>query len=285
MEEGIGEEEIVSIIKEPDRPPKTETFLSLILSACKIFEEEDQVIELQVKRILIVGDLHGDLISATRAVRIAEREGAEAILFLGDYVDRGPKQVEVLSFLLGQKILKPERFLLLRGNHESPLTIPYYGFLNQLRSYYGLGIYKHVEKLFSLMPYAALVNGSILALHGGLAKGLSNLNQVRELPKGDIEPRNPIAFQILWNDPDEAIGWFGPNIRGPGIYTFGKKALTKFLEENNLIKLFRAHQFFPEGIKIMFDGLLISIFSCSFYGGTSTAIFLKEGKIRPIRLV
>ncbi|HDD69241.1 MAG TPA: serine/threonine protein phosphatase [Candidatus Korarchaeota archaeon] len=276
--------DVVSLIDNPERSPSPDVFRELLLSAGEIFLNEDQVIEVQGERVLIVGDLHGDLRAAIEAIKRMRELNVDTILFLGDYVDRGPKQIEVLSFLLAHKLLKPEKTILLRGNHESPLTNLYYGFFDEIRSQYGWQDYRLAEETFSLMPYAALINDSI-AVHGGIAKGLSKIDQIEELPKKDIEPKHPIAFQVLWNDPDESIEWFDFNVRGPGIYRFGKKALVDFLANNGLEKLFRAHQFFPEGVRTMFDGMLISVFSCSYYGGSSAAVLLERDEIRPIILL
>ena len=38
-------------------------------------------------------------------------------IFFSDYVDRGPKPVEVVCFLFALKLSDPKRFYLLRGNH------------------------------------------------------------------------------------------------------------------------------------------------------------------------
>jgi len=285
MDVDMKHEDILSVLKSPENPPKGDLFRDLLLSCREIFLKERQVVEIQDKRILIVGDIHGDIHAAVKAIRKAKELDVKKVLFLGDYVDRGPKQIEVLSFLMGYKILEPEKFVLLRGNHESPLTNLYYGFYEEVRSLYGLEDYKLAEETFSLMPYAALIDGDSIALHGGIAKGLSKVEQIEKIPKGDIEPEHPIAFQILWNDPDESIEWFDHNIRGPGIYRFGNSALSRFFSINGLKKLFRAHQFFPEGIRVMFNGSLVSIFSCSYYGGTAVAAILEGSEVRPIVLV
>jgi hypothetical protein len=42
------------------------------------------------------------------------------MLFQGDYVDRGPHQIEVISYLLALRVLFPKQVILLRGNHEFP---------------------------------------------------------------------------------------------------------------------------------------------------------------------
>lgn len=271
----MDESTLLSILKHPQEAPPARTFRDLLEESESLFMSEPQLLRIDAEALLIVGDTHGDLISSVQAMRKAEDLGVDAILFLGDYVDRGPNQVENLAFLLAWRLMEPERLFLLRGNHESPVTNAHYGFLAEVTRKYGRDDYEGVSRAFSMMPYAAVSEGEVFGVHGGLAKGLEALEEVLSIPKGDVAPESPLAYQLLWNDPDEKIDWFSPNMRGPGIWRFGNEATSRFLERNRLRKIVRSHEFFREGIREMFGGKLSSVFSCRYYGGGSASILLK----------
>jgi serine/threonine protein phosphatase 1 len=67
--------------------------------------------------IYVIGDIHGCLRPLERLLaKIAPQPGDE-VVFIGDYIDRGPQSREVVEFLLGL----PYRCVFLLGNHEKML--------------------------------------------------------------------------------------------------------------------------------------------------------------------
>lgn len=70
-------------------------------------------------RIYAVGDIHGAAHQLTRALRLIEADGGPdaPIVFLGDYVDRGPDSRAVLQTLIdGQAEGRP--WVCIKGNHD-----------------------------------------------------------------------------------------------------------------------------------------------------------------------
>ncbi|MHA1594772.1 MAG: serine/threonine protein phosphatase [Candidatus Baldrarchaeia archaeon] len=242
-----------------------------IISACKdIISSETSLVEIDLRDWAVVaGDTHGDLYSTIDIIRLYlnNKDECEYLIFLGDYVDRGYYQVENIVLVLLLKLEFPERVILLRGNHEGPEANRYYGFYDETCSRYGLEMYEEFSDLFAYLPYAVLINGEILGLHGGLAKGLETLDQIRKIPKGLIEPsQHDLAFQILWNDPRDGLRGFAPSMRGPGIYYFGEDVFDRFAERNGISMIVRAHEVFPRGYRFFFGGKVLSIFSARNYG-------------------
>lgn len=68
-------------------------------------------------RLLAIGDVHGCLKALESLLAQLNPSRADQIVFLGDYIDRGPESAGVIEFLLDFSSQFPES-VFLRGNHE-----------------------------------------------------------------------------------------------------------------------------------------------------------------------
>ena len=72
------------------------------------------------QRIIAVGDIHGSYHKLkTLLSRLEKEAGADDILlFVGDYIDRGPHSFEVVETISELADKKPRQIITLMGNHE-----------------------------------------------------------------------------------------------------------------------------------------------------------------------
>lgn len=105
-------------------------------------------------------------------------------IFLGDYVDRGHNSVETLQLLLILKSKYPDRITLLRGNHESRQITQVYGFYDEIvRKYGNANVWRYCTELFDCLTLAAVVDGRVFCVHGGLSPDIQHVDQVRLLSR------------------------------------------------------------------------------------------------------
>lgn len=73
-----------------------------------------------MKDTWVIGDIHGCLKTLNRLLRqIIGAGGFDKLIFVGDYIDRGPDSKGVLDRIIGlQKKYGRERIITLMGNHE-----------------------------------------------------------------------------------------------------------------------------------------------------------------------
>lgn len=147
-----------------------------------------------------IGDIHGSLDKLNSLIAACRQDagGREMILvFLGDYIDRGPESAGVVRLVLDLQQEAPERVIALKGNHEAWA----------------------VAILDGLMPAASwLLNGGGATLQSYGVRDVSglpraHLDWMRSLPltyddgrrffvHAGVDPRRPLEGQeeavLLW---------------------------------------------------------------------------------------
>ncbi len=257
-----------------------------------IFRKEPIVIKRNdLRNFIIIGDLHGDLLSLERIMEILNKWYG-AVVFLGDYVDRGENSLETVLNAFHMKLEKPDLVFLLRGNHELEDVNSYYGFRMELISRFGSKgeeLFHRFNEIFSQMPIAMIADNSrLIMLHGGVPINAKSIKDFDSIPKGIKESyENDLLLQILWNDPFEGKG-YAPSPRGLGIYLFGEDIFNRFMRDSNAEMMIRAHQVFPSGYKYFFGNRLLSIFSSVNYVGriiNAKIVKYEYGKAKLISLL
>ncbi|XP_048456469.1 serine/threonine-protein phosphatase with EF-hands 2-like [Rhincodon typus] len=126
------------------------------------------------KEITICGDLHGQL---DDLLLIFYKNGLpspeKVYIFNGDYVDRGKYSIEILLILFAFLLAYPKAIYLNRGNHEDYVINLRYGFTKEVMQKYqahGRIILKLIQRVFSWLPLATIIDEKILILHGGISE-------------------------------------------------------------------------------------------------------------------
>ncbi|KAM8760263.1 serine/threonine-protein phosphatase with EF-hands 2 [Acanthopagrus schlegelii] len=150
--------------------------LQLLLETWKqlrMFPNINRVSTCQSKEITICGDLHGQL---EDLLLIFYKNGTPSLerpyLFNGDFVDRGKDSIEILLILFSFLLIYPSDIYLNRGNHEDHIVNLRYGFTKEVLTKYkmhGKRILKLLQKIFSWLPLATVIDQKVLVLHGGIS--------------------------------------------------------------------------------------------------------------------
>nr|CDS28350.1 serine:threonine protein phosphatase PP1 beta [Hymenolepis microstoma] len=244
-----------------------------------IIQSEPTLLELE-SPIYILGDIHGQFHDL---LRIFDKinETNDAFLFLGDYVDRGPQSIEVITFLFVLKALNPDKYYLLRGNHEDGPICTKFGFREEVVKRYNAELFATFVDVFNYLPIAATIDEKDFCVHGGLcrellAHGITHIRQFFEPIQRPIEVNDSSFVRgLLWSDPKpdkygiRSVG-FSPNRkRGGDIEIFGHSVTDRFLARFEFEKVMRAHEFCPKGKKEDHGGKVMTFFAAPGYAGSS----------------
>ena len=215
--------------------------------------------------VIVCGDIHGQFFDLMNLFEKGGDLPDQKYLFLGDYVDRGYNSVETLEYLLCLKLKYQGKITLLRGNHESRQICFSYGFYEEITRKYGnSNPWRYFNDLFDYLPVAAIIEGKIFCVHGGLSPLISTVDQIRLINRKQEIPHEGAYCDLMWSDPDDIEAWsFSP--RGAG-FLFGGRVVDEFNQLNDIRLICRAHQLVNEGFKYWFrDKNLVTVWSAPNY--------------------
>jgi serine/threonine-protein phosphatase PP1 catalytic subunit len=250
------------IAKEPNAL-NNQLLFDVFNKVMPLFNFEPQLLELKGP-IYICGDIHGQFDDLLKIFRNVGFPPKETILFMGDYVDRGEASLEVIALLFLLKLKYPRSLYLLRGNHECHTINRNYGFYEECQRKANLQVWRACNQVFTYLPVAALIEGKIFCVHGGLSPKLIDVKSINQIKKGTKIPDTGLLCDLMWADPGEHEGHFEQNDRGVSV-TFNQDVVNKFLNNNNIDLVCRAHQCVDEGYEFSFGHKLVTVFSAPNY--------------------
>ncbi|KAJ9586976.1 hypothetical protein L9F63_019428 [Diploptera punctata] len=285
--------------------------LQVSAKAAEICRSESRLLELQTP-VYVLGDIHGNLPDLIIFEKVLWSLGPNltpcTILFLGDYVDRGPHGVEVVGYIFAHKVQNPTKVKLLRGNHEIRDIQQKFTFFNECKSKFGenLGnqIWNRVNDVFDNLPLSATIDGKIFCCHGGIPPPwlCPVVSAIKAIPCPLVNPdqESYLAWELMWNDPVrmekmpnsliqelKANEGFAANTRRGTAHVFNDEALQRFLTVNGFSHVIRAHETQQAGFQVQQKGKLVTVFSSSGYcGGKNEAacVLAYLGKLRMFRI-
>ena len=179
-------------------------------------------IEPPAKRLVIVGDLHGQL---DDLLLIFKREGlpspSNPYLINGDFVDRGDHSIEIALIIFAYQLLYPGSFHINRGNHEDRSINRVYGFMRECLAKYDVDVFDEFIEVFNWLPIVTIVNDRVCVLHGGLCRSGADLETINTVPRHLFRPARKVAAQL-----STSMGGL-PAVQQPGEPTKSRCIITK----------------------------------------------------------
>ncbi|MBN3319132.1 PPP5 phosphatase, partial [Atractosteus spatula] len=260
----------------------------ILVQVKEVLSKLPSLVEITLKeteKITICGDTHGQYYDL---LNIFELNGLPSetnpYLFNGDFVDRGSFSVEVILTLFGFKLLYPDCFHLLRGNHETDNMNQMYGFEGEVKAKYTAQMFELFSEVFQWLPLAQCINSKVLVMHGGLFSedGVS-LDDIRKIDRNRQPPDSGPMCDLLWSDPQPQDG---RSVSKRGVSCqFGPDVTRRFLEQNQLDYIIRSHEVKGEGYEVTHSGKCITVFSapnyCDQMGNKGAYIHLRGSDLKP----
>jgi hypothetical protein len=237
----------------------------------------------------IIGDLHGDYLALDRILReffptnLSDAEAEKRhLIFLGDLLDRGPRDFQLLQLVLELKFIMGDRLVLLRGNHEeffdrggeikaAAVSNETY-FLEKYQDRLPPETLQTMCGFFEKLPHFVLFKhprGRAGLMHAGIPPAFMH-RQFATIPEG-LEVEN-YRRSFLWGRL-ETTGRSRPESTYP-YSIFFPEDVEDFCRSFNIQFLMRGHDTRRFGYSVDCGGKVITIFSsgAAIHGGESAYV-------------
>ncbi|KAJ1026328.1 hypothetical protein NDA16_002415 [Ustilago loliicola] len=273
----------------------------IILGAFRALQQEPTLVDYEIPEgttVDVIGDTHGQFFDFIHLLnKTGTPSDKHALLFNGDFVDRGSWSVEIALTVFAYKWLYPKTTLINRGNHETSEMNKVYGFEGECKAKFGGDLtFKLFTQVFIALPLATLISATkppltgselpdsfsiaqrqpivakdtsfkrFFVVHGGLfSKDGVTLDDIRAIDRFKIgQPgQQGLMMELLWSDPQTAPGR-GPSKRGVGL-GFGPDITKAWCELNGVTAVLRSHEVRMGGYEEEHEGRCCTIFSAPNY--------------------
>ncbi|KAJ1041947.1 hypothetical protein NDA10_003712 [Ustilago hordei] len=273
----------------------------IILGAFRALKQEPTLVDYEIPEdttVDVIGDTHGQFFDFIHLLnKTGPPSDKHALLFNGDFVDRGSWSVEIALTVFAYKWLYPKTTLINRGNHETSEMNKVYGFEGECKAKFGGDLtFKLFTQVFISLPLATLISATkppltgnelpdsfsiaqrqpivakdtgfkrFFVVHGGLfSKDGVTLDDIRAIDRFKIgQPgQQGLMVELLWSDPQAAPGR-NPSKRGVGL-GFGPDITKAWCELNGVTAVLRSHEVRMGGYEEEHEGRCCTIFSAPNY--------------------
>ncbi|KAH9942708.1 Metallo-dependent phosphatase [Amylocystis lapponica] len=235
-----------------------EQCLWVLSQTTDLMSQEPNMLQVE-SPVIVCGDIHGQYYDLMKIFEVGGTFDDNNYLFLGDYVDRGYFGIECLIYLYAMKLWYPRQLLLLRGNHECRHLTEYFTFKRECLHKYSPIVYDACIRSFQALPVTALIDGKFFCVHGGISPELMRLEDLDKMNRFCEPASYGLLCDLLWADPIPNFGHeqdptyehpqgvapgstFEPNHTRGCSYYFTYDAACRFLEQNQLLGIFRGHE-------------------------------------------
>uniref|UniRef100_A0A0R3S255 Serine/threonine-protein phosphatase n=1 Tax=Elaeophora elaphi TaxID=1147741 RepID=A0A0R3S255_9BILA len=245
--------------------------IAIIDAVRKILEPVGCLIQISAP-VIIFGDIHGQFGDLMRFLKIVGTPPEQNFLFLGDYIDRCKKGLEVIMLLFCFKVKYPDKINLLRGNHECTKMNRTYGFYQECKRVRTTVLWKTFQKAFNELPLCANISNRLVCMHGGISPLIHGWHSLKNLkkPRNQVDCDSGLALDLMWSDPDNdpCAKGFTPNKIRNASWMFGQDVIRECVAALDVDMIVRAHEVVKNGHQIDCDGKLCTVFTAPNYCGS-----------------